>query len=136
MPTPRKSLSELKLSGTYQMNKARYKRLTDPVGVISLPVGRPPGHLLDAERTIWAEVVKNAPEGLLGRPDRIIIEVCCKLIAQMRTADLKISELNALISTLSKLGMDPASRKKMNFQPPLPAEPIEKSAWDELDELD
>ena len=51
----------------------------------------------------------------------------------MRTADSKPSEYNSLANLLAKLGMNPADRAKLDLPP---ASPTEKSAWDELDELD
>jgi phage terminase small subunit len=137
MPTPRKTIAELVLSGTYQQNKKRYESRLAPQATVQLPVGRAPSHLLATERAIWAEVVKSAPEGLLGRPDRLIVEVACKFIARMRSSDLKVSELNALVNVLAKLGMDPHSRKKMHYEPPVKVDTAVKGdAWDELDELD
>jgi phage terminase small subunit len=138
MPTPRKSIEQLKLTGTYQMNKARYEHRLNPVPTIQLPVGRPPAHLPALERAVWAEVVRSVPEGLLGRPDRLVLEVATRLIIKMRTGAAKPSEVGALLNVLAKLGMTPAARLKMNLQPlDIPTESnAEKNAWDELDELD
>jgi len=141
MRTPKKSLAELKLSGTFQQNKKRYEHLTDPVVTIQLPVGRPPAHLQAAEKAAWAELVRVAHSGLLTRSDRVILEIAAKLIVRMRTSDAKTSEFNALLSVLAKLGMTPAARLKMNLQPlELPANPVAKSeedkVWDQLAELD
>ena len=141
MRTPKKSLAELKLSGTFQQNKKRYEHLTDPVVTIQLPVGRPPAHLQAAEKAAWAELVRVAHPGLLTRSDRLILEIAAKLIVRMRTSDAKTSEFNALLSVLAKLGMTPAARLKMNLQPlELPANPVAKSeedkVWDQLAELD
>ena len=140
MPTPKKTLAELQLSGTYQQNKKRYEHLTNPVATIQLPVGRPPVHLGAAEKAAWAELVRVAHPGLLGRSDRLILEIASKLIVRMRTSDVKTSELNALLAVLAKMGMTPAARLKMNLQPlELPSKPKEKDPWDEfasLDELD
>jgi hypothetical protein len=135
MPTPKKTLAELQLSGTYAQNKKRYEHLTNPVVTIQLPVGRPPVHLTAAEEAVWAELVRTAHPGLLTRSDRLTMEIAAKLIVRMRTEDTKISETNALLSVLSRLGMNPAARLRMSLQPlGLPAKPSKQTA--ELDELD
>jgi phage terminase small subunit len=140
MPTPKKTLAELKLSGTFQQNKRRYEHLTNPVATIQLPIGRPPAHLQAAEKAVWAELVRVAHSGLLSRSDRLILEIAAKLIIRMRTSDAKTSEFNALLSVLAKMGMTPAARLKMNLQPlELPASPTKSEqdkTWDALDELD
>lgn len=60
MPTPKKTLAELMLSGTFQQNKKRYEHLANPVVTVQLPVGRPPAHLGTAERAVWTELVRVA----------------------------------------------------------------------------
>lgn len=136
MPIARKSLAELQLSGTYQRNKRKYDERLNLVPVITAPIGTAPRHLQAIERAVWAEVVRNAPEGLLGRPDRIVLEVASRLIAKIRTAEYKPSDVSALLNVLNKLGMNPAARQKLRLEPPPTPEPKEKSAWDELDDLD
>jgi hypothetical protein len=136
MPTPRKSIAELKLSGTYQTHKARYEHRLNPVSTVLSPIGAAPRHLATLERAVWAEVVKNAPEGLLGRPDRIVLEVASRLIVKLRTGEYRPSDVGALLNVLTKLGLTPAARRKLNLEPPVTVEPTTKSPWDELDELD
>jgi hypothetical protein len=139
MPIARKSLAELQLSGTYQRNKKKYDERLNLVPLIQLPIGGAPRHLQAIERAVWAEIVKNAPVGLLGRPDRIILEVAARLIPRMRTGDLKPSELGVLLNVLNRLGMNPAARQKLNLEPPAePASEVEteeQRIWRELDEL-
>jgi hypothetical protein len=94
--------------------------------VISPPIGATPRHLQAIERAAWTEAVKNVPQGLLGRPDRIILEVASRLIARMRTGEMKPSELGVLLHVLNKLGMNPTARQKLNLEPPVePASEIE-----------
>jgi phage terminase small subunit len=140
MPTPKKNLAELRLSGTYQQNKRRYEHLTKPVPTILIPIGRPPMHLRPAEKAAWIELVRTAHPGLLSRSDRIIVEIAARLIVRMRHPDAKNSEYTALLTVLSKLGMTPASRLKLNLPPiavPTPeVQSEEDRQWAELDELD
>ena len=133
MPTPKKSLAELQLSGTYQQNKKRYEHLKNPIATIQLPVGRPLAHLPAVEKAAWAELVRQAHPGLLARSDRLFLEIAAKLIVRMRTTDAKTSEFNALLSVLAKLGMTPAARLKMDLQPlELPANPAKQTEDDKL----
>ena len=44
------------------------------------------------------------------------------------------SELNGVINVLSKLGLNPVDRAKLNLLPP--TNPKDKSEWHALDELD
>jgi phage terminase small subunit len=142
MPTPKKSLAELTLSGTLQQNRKRYAHLTSPVPTITTPIGRPPTHLLAIEKQAWLEIARTAPSGLLQRADRVLLEITSKLVVRMRSADVKPAELNALISVLNKLGMTPHSRSKMDL--PLTEIPAgssaaqcaDEAAWDALAELD
>jgi len=139
MARPRKSIAELQLTGTYQAHPGRYKAISASKPIIKLPIGKAPTHLQTTERAIWAEVVRNAPEGLLGRPDRIVLEVATRLIAKIRTGEFKASDVGHTVRILAKLGMDPASRQKLNLQPLHPANPeptAEEKAWAELAELD
>jgi len=134
MPTQRKSLTQLAESGTLGRNKGRYAARIAAQSVVIPPIGQVPGHLSPAEKAAWAEIVKSAPAGLLSRPDRIIVELAAKLISRLRAGDSKASELNLLLNILGRIGFSPIDRLKFNLEPP--PEPKEKSAWDELDELD
>jgi hypothetical protein len=138
MPTPRKSLTELAQTGTLSKHLGRYEaRIASRTTVIA-PIGKPPTHLPAIERSIWGEIVRTAPPGLLTKSDRLSLEILGKLVARMRTSEFKVSELNALVAVLGKFGMTPADRLKMNLEPPPePAAQSEQDArWAELDELD
>jgi phage terminase small subunit len=138
MPTPRKSLSQLAASGTLGKNLGRYQsRLAAQPNFIR-PVGKAPPHLPAVERAVWAELVRGAPPGLLQRSDRLILEVLSRLVVRMRTSDPKTSELNCLINVLSRMGLTPLDRTKLNLEsPPEPsAKAAEDARWAELDELD
>ena len=136
MPKPRKSLAQLSASGTLAKNKGRYASRIAAIPTVLMPIGKPPRHLPAVERTIWAELTKSAPAGLLQRSDRIALEIACKLVARMRTVDAKTSELNGLMATLGKLGFSPLDRLRLNLEPPPPEPSAQDAIWDELDELD
>jgi hypothetical protein len=138
MPTPRKSLRELLESGTLQKNIGRYQARIAAVANVISPIGRAPNHLTAPEKAIWAELVKTAPPGLLMKNDRLIVEVAVKLVHRMRTSEPKSSEINALATVLSKLGMNPTDRVKMNLEPPIDpsVQTEEDRRWAALDDLD
>lgn len=139
MPTPRKSLSQLAVSGTLGKNLGRYQSRIAAQPNFIRPVGKAPPHLTPGERAVWAELVRAAPPGLLQRSDRLVLEVLSKLVVRMRTSsDPKSSELNSLVNVLTKMGLTPVDRTKLNLEsPPEPsAQAAEDARWAELDELD
>lgn len=122
------------------MNKKRYEHLTKPNPIILTPLGTAPRHLGAPERAAWNELARNAHPGLLGRSDRILLEIAARLVVRMRHTDAKTGEFSALTTILGKLAMTPASRLKMDL--PAPVSPVtasqteEEKAWAALDELD
>jgi hypothetical protein len=115
-------------------------RLRTADTTILIPIGRPPARLAAAQKAAWVELVRKAHPGLLTRSDRIILEIAARLIVRMRQPEAKISDYNALLTVLGKLGMTPASRLKMNLPPikvPTPEVQSEDDRqWAALDELD
>jgi hypothetical protein len=62
-----------------------------------------------------------------------------RLIVKMRTGEYKPSDVGALLNVLTKLGLTPTSRRKLNLEPPVTVEPTqteEDKRWAELDQLD
>jgi hypothetical protein len=138
MPTPRKTIAQLALTGTLSRHSGRYQsRIASKTTVIS-PIGKAPTFLSPHEKTIWAEIVRTAPPGVLTKSERIGLEVIVKLVARMRTDQIKPSELNTLFAMLGRYGMNPADRLKMNLEPlPEPKTQSEQDArWAELEQLD
>jgi hypothetical protein len=146
MPTPRKSLAALKLSGTLARNKAYYAgRIAASEGDFE-PIGKSPRHFTAAERATWNELIKAAAPKLLHRNDRLTLEIVVKLLIRVRTTDAKASEINTLTANLAKLGLVPSDdlRHDSEPRPHHPKETPEERAererreaiWAELDELD
>jgi hypothetical protein len=138
MPRRRKSLTELAATGTLYKHLGRYQARIASKGTIALPIGPAPRALPAFERSIWAEVVRNAPVGSLTKSDRVSFEVLVKLTAKMRKDAAKPSEINTLIGLLGKFGLIPADRVRLDMDsiPDPAAESEEDKAWDALDELD
>jgi len=138
IPKPRKSPSQLAESGTLQKNLGRYQaRITAQTTVIA-PIGTAPRISPQLSVSVWADVMRNAPSGLLTKSDRVAFEVLVRLTVRMRTLDAKTSELNSRLAVLAKFGMNPTDCLKLNLDPlPEPtAQTEEQRRWAELDELD
>jgi phage terminase small subunit len=136
MPKQRKALQQLAESGTLHKNPGRYVGRWVAQSAPFRPIGKAPAHLPAVEQAIWAELTKAAQPRLLQRSDRLFLEVCCKLVARMRTAENpKSSEINSLTNILGKLGLNPTDRTKLNLEQ-LPEPTVKTSPWDALDELD
>jgi hypothetical protein len=116
MPTPRKSAKLLTIGGAYEANPKRSRRDIEAKGDI--------GRWAAAPRTdpaaVWAELVAQAPPGLLTSADRAAMEVAVRLVVELRTDPNKFSAARGslLISLLGKLGCLPAARVSMALPPP------------------
>lgn len=85
------------------------------------PPGKPPAHLAPAESAVWRELMKRTPRGYLQSSDRFFVEAACRLITRIRAGEVKASELNAVMNVLSKLGLNPVDRAKLNLVPARPS---------------
>lgn len=128
MPAPRKPTKTLELTGAFRKNPSRglaRKREPAPNG----PIGAPPRHLKKLEREAWLRIVNEAPQGVLTKADRIIVELTASLLALKRTRPLNGFLAQQLRACCAALGMTPADRSRVGAageEPP-------KSAWDEID---
>jgi hypothetical protein len=101
---PRKSLQELKLSGTYAQNKKRYEARPDALTPAPVrPLGRAPSYLTKEERACWKEIAGSGADAVLSFGDRLALEVVSKLLAKSRREELKPSQLSSLSKQLEKL---------------------------------
>ena len=117
----KKTLEQLKLSGTLAKHPERYagrKTVTNQTDGL----GEPPSHLTSNETTLWAEIEKIAPAGLLTPCDRLAVELACKVMLRLRneTGAMKASEIAILLNVLSRLGLTPADRARLDI--PVPAQ--------------
>ncbi len=79
------------------------------------PIGNPPEYFDEIQKKIWAEVVQQCPFGVLTIADRMIVEIYCSLVGRFRSGEtLKAAEYNLIISILSRMGLTPADRSKIN----------------------
>ena len=120
MPKRRKTLEELRLSGATRRNPGRYASRADGPQYGG-PLGDPPSRLNDAQKSAWREIAALAPDGVLWRSDRFIVEVACRLMANVRTHGIggekgaKAGEVSLLMKCLSSMGLSPADRGKVDL---------------------
>ena len=76
-------------------------------------IGEPPAHLDATEKQIWAELIQNAPDGVLTSADRVILALACQLEAKARTRTISDAQRNQLIKCLSLFGFTPADRSRI-----------------------
>jgi phage terminase small subunit len=116
MGRPRKPTSLLILNGSIDHDKKRYANRTlepKPEGKL----GTVPKYFSEDLKDIWRELTKQVPDGVLTGADRIILELTCRLTAKMREGSISTGETAQLISCLSRLGLTPADRSKVNINP-------------------
>ena len=127
MPTPRKPLKVLELSGAYRADRHGQRRAAPKS---DRPIGDPPACLAPDEAAAWREFVSNAPAGVLTSGDRWALEAVARLMAKgRRPGGLSGAELGQLRGFLSELGASPASRGRVLPAGP-GAEPVGGNPWD------
>ena len=112
MSRPRKPTKVLELNGAFERNPQRRKAREhepQPTG----PLGDPPAHLDEAQQARWGEIAGWAP--WLTETDRPLVESTCRLWMRIRSADAKSMEYAMFTANLSKLGMTPVDRSKVQM---------------------
>lgn len=111
MGRPRKPTNILKLNGAFKHDPARGKaRENEPVPTGG--IGSCPDHISELT-PIWDEVVDIVPPGVLSNCDRIIMEMICRSIHQLRTDTISDGRFSRLAAMLGKIGLTPSDRSKI-----------------------
>jgi phage terminase small subunit len=133
MPAIRKTRAQHEASGAVAKNPARFRNDAHEPPAPKAPIKKAPRHLDAEQQKIWREIVSNAPDGLLGSCDGIMLELAVRLIGKMRNNADKWTSTDAgqLANIMGKLGGTPGDRQRLNV-----SAPVEKKEKDELDELD
>lgn len=77
-------------------------------------VGNPPKYFDSSTKKVWKEIVSAIPAGVAGAADRMAIEMASRLMHQFRTEpDMQASRIAILMNLLSRLGLDPQARTKL-----------------------
>jgi hypothetical protein len=119
MARPRKPTNVLKLNGTQNRNPGRLKeREGEPDNIA--PLGDPPIELTDEESDCWRELADISIPGVLGKADRIAVEMAAKLLVRLRSGEAPQAEQGLFFKYLSQFGMLPADRSKIALNPKKP----------------
>jgi hypothetical protein len=129
----KKTTRQLIMSGTLLNNPGRYMNRATACDHKAGPLGEPPSQMANIEKAIWHEIAANAGEGWLTASDRLLVELACRLTRRLRNPKAAIlnSEMNTLANILSKLGMSPTDRTKVDA-PPETATPVADDPWEQL----
>jgi len=78
-------------------------------------VGDPPEHLTAAEKAVWVEVLQLTAPGVVGKSDRLALEMLACMIAQIREVHWMVpaAVLTRCETLMGKFGMTPADRSKV-----------------------
>ena len=94
------------------LNPTRHRnRVGEPVG--GEPIGDAPEHFKPLGKVLWHEVVNCVPAGVLTKADRLIVELLCRLLVEMRDKKLTPALATQIRGCLGSLGMTPADRSRV-----------------------
>ena len=128
MAAPRVPTNVLDARGTFKKHRDRERaRAGEPTALRAL--GPAPGHLSEAEKAGWVELVGSAPAGVLWAPDRVILEVLAELVAEKRELGrgFQPAKLAHLRACLGLLGLTPADRSRVTAAVPAPVSEVDEA---------
>jgi hypothetical protein len=109
MPRPRKPTQLHVVQGTFNSTRHKGRASEPPVGD---PIGDPPDWP-EPDKLIWHEIVSAIPTGVVGKSDRLIVELTCRLVIKMRAGEFTPALASQLRCCLAALGMTPADRSRV-----------------------
>jgi len=110
MARPRTATAVLDTRGSFLQHPARVRPFEPDT---DKPLGEPPERLTPEVQTVWQEVSAQLLPGVGKESDRTMFEVLCRLIYKMRTGNIKIMELNSMVSLCARFAMTPSDRSKV-----------------------
>lgn len=123
--TARKSALELALQGTARSDRAPAKVKQDKE--YSFP--RCPRHIKGQAKSVWQDVAKEMDKyQVITGADKALLEQYCQLMSQFRAKPEEFTaSLHAQLKGLANdLYLTPASRTKLSFEEPDPADELNK----------
>ena len=79
------------------------------------PLGSPPAGWQAGAKALWHEMVGCAPDGVLTKADRHLIEIAVRLLAQIRAnAEVNAATVAQFRFCLSEMGMTPSARARLS----------------------
>ncbi len=129
MPAHRVPTATLARRGAFKKDPQRARaRANEPRP--NGPIGEPPACLTPSQIKCWKEIIESAPEGVLTRADRFIVELAARLLALWRGRNAPPAWVGTQLRTcLASMGMTPSDRSRVGAGAPAP----EASAWDAID---
>jgi hypothetical protein len=102
--------SVLEAKGAFDKDPQRRRVDPETTGEI----GEAPVYMTDSQKAVWGEIKSQLPIGVAKSADRIVFEVCVRLVDKMRHHEKGInsSETAQLLNALGRMGMTPADRTK------------------------
>jgi len=76
-------------------------------------IGDAPESWTPRQKAIWYEVVNAAPPGVLTKSDRVLVELTCRLLGEVRGGNLTAAMATQLRTALNELGMTPGARERL-----------------------
>lgn len=115
MARPRTPTNILDARGAFKKDPQRKRHEPKPRG----PLGPPPRYFDNDLKKIWREIVKQIPEGVLTKADRLSLEELTKLVHESRTfgTTMLVGRSNLLRTYIGLFGMSPADRARLDIQP-------------------
>ncbi len=78
------------------------------------PLGTPPAGWQAGAKVLWHEMVDCAPEAVLTKADRHLMEIAVRLLAQIRSnAEVNAATVAQFRACLSEMGMTPSARTRL-----------------------
>jgi len=91
------------------------RRLNQHEPEIIEPLGSPPAGWQAGAKALWHEMVGCAPDGVLTKADRHLIEISVRLLAQIRAdAEVSAAHMSQFRACLSEMGMTPSARARLS----------------------
>ena len=115
MSRPRKPVTALENSGSFEINPARAENRA-PV-TPGAPLGDPPDELPDDVKAAWREIVANAAPGLLVTYDFLAVRSAARLLARENAGTILMAERRLLHDLLREFGGTPKGRNYVHVPP-------------------
>lgn len=79
-------------------------------------VGGPPADWTPEQKLLWWEVVNSAPDGVLTGSDRLLIELACRNLGQIRASGERMTAAQSaeMRRCLGEMGMTPSERARLS----------------------
>lgn len=123
MARPRKPTAVLDARGAFKKDPQR-RRNGEPI--VREPIGASPADFDALQREAYAQIVGQAPLGVLTEADNLAVEMASTLLAQFRKDRYAFPAQSyaKLIQLLGTFGMTPSDRSKLNIAPPKQVNPF------------